>query len=195
MIIKSPIPEKSVYCAGSLLLASPGVAGARFERSVIYVIAHSEAGAMGLVINNVMKSLSFPSLLRQLGVDVPLSLAKEQEINIHCGGPVDGERGFVLHSDDYCQDSTLCMQSGIALTATMDILKDIAVGQGPKKKMLVLGYAGWDKGQLEQEILDNSWIHAPADRNIIFDDRDPWQGALSRIGINIDHLSLQCGHA
>ncbi len=181
--------------AGSLLIASPGMIDSQFQRSVVYVIAHSSAGAMGLVINHVVQSLPFGLLMQQLGVDTPLASTEQDAITVHRGGPVDGERGFVLHSNDYRQNSTLHMGTGISLTATLDILKDIAVGRGPRKKMLVLGYAGWDAGELEREMLSNSWVCMPAEPNLVFDIQDPWTHALAHSGVDAACFSSYYGHA
>ena len=127
----------------------------RFTRTVIYMCAHTTDGAMGLVINRLVGSLSFPDLLQQLGI--PTSPASEH-IRIRNGGPVETGRGFVLHTADYRDDATLDVGDTVGLTATLDILRDIAAGQGPQRSLLALGYAGWGPGQLDAEIQANAWL-------------------------------------
>ncbi|WP_135080837.1 YqgE/AlgH family protein [Terasakiella sp. SH-1] len=179
---------------GQLLVAMPGMPDPRFEKTVIYVCSHSEEGAMGLVLNRLVQSLTFPDLLNQLDID---SHGMEGQIRVHLGGPVDEERGFVLHSPDYIKDSTVVVGARYALTATVDILRDMAVGIGPDKTMLALGYAGWGPGQLDQEILDNGWLTVPAEESIVFDDilDTKWERALGQLGIDPRLLLDEAGHA
>ncbi len=132
--------NKDGYLEGQLLIAMPAMANQRFARTLIYLCAHGPEGAMGLVVNKLMGAMTFPELLSQLGVEPPNSKA---DIRVHFGGPVEPGRGFVLHSRDYLQEDTLEIKDNIALTATIDILKEIAVGGGPKRNLLALGYAGW----------------------------------------------------
>ncbi|GAB6054498.1 YqgE/AlgH family protein [Magnetospira thiophila] len=183
-----------VTLSGQLLVAMPGIGDPRFERSVIYICAHGPEGAMGLVINRVMDSFTLPDLLEQLDID-PIGV--DERIRVHVGGPVDTGRGFVLHSADYFQDSTLRVDGDIALTATVDILRAIAHGHGPDRSLLALGYAGWGPGQLDDEILANGWLNLPGDSRLIFDpDTDhKWEQALARLGIDSSLLSLEAGHA
>ncbi len=182
------------YLTGQLLVAMPQMRDPRFARAVIYICAHNPEGAMGLVINRLVGSIRFPELLAQLGIDQP---AGSEEIRVHFGGPVESGRGFVLHSADYVQDGTMVVNSEIALTATLDILKAIAAGGGPKQSLLALGYAGWGPGQLEAEMQANGWLTAPADEHLIFDSGldDKWQRAIGKIGVNVDRLSGEAGHA
>ncbi len=182
------------YLTGQLLIAMPAMRDPRFTRTVIYMCAHNSEGAMGLVVNRLVGSLTFPELLTQLGIDVP---ERKRDLRIHFGGPVDSGRGFVLHSDDYTQDGTLMVEGGVALTATVDILKRIAGGAGPRHSLLALGYAGWGPGQLDSEIQANGWLHAPADDAIVFDeDLDgKWQRAIGKIGVDVSLLSGEAGHA
>ncbi len=149
---------------------------------------------MGLVLNRLVQSLTFPDLLNQLDID---SHGMEGQIRVHLGGPVDEERGFVLHSPDYIKDSTVVVGARYALTATVDILRDMAVGIGPDKTMLALGYAGWGPGQLDQEILDNGWLTVPAEESIVFDDilDTKWERALGQLGIDPRLLLDEAGHA
>lgn len=181
------------YLAGQLLVAMPNMRDPRFERTVIYLCVHNAEGAMGLVINKPVGSLTFPQLLRQLGIP------KESVVDrrVHFGGPVEMGRGFVLHSDEYEQESTVKVRPGYAVTATIDILKAIAEGGGPERALLALGYAGWAPGQLDGEIQANGWLHAPADVGIVFDDEldTKWNRAISKIGIDLALLSGEAGHA
>jgi putative transcriptional regulator len=197
--------EQSVedgYLDGQLLIAMPVMSDARFARSVIYLCAHSEDGAMGLVINQRASHISFPDLLERLGIvpsetDDGLS-DKVRAMSIHVGGPVETGRGFVLHSSDYfANDSTLPIEDGVCLTATIDILKAIATDQGPDQAILALGYAGWSPGQLESEIQANGWLNCPADPELIFDPdlEGKYTRALAKIGIDPSHLVSDAGHA
>jgi putative transcriptional regulator len=179
---------------GRLLVAMPQMPDPRFARSVIFVCAHSAEGAMGLVVNRLVESLSFPALVEQLGLDRP---ADGDDTPVHFGGPVESSRGFVLHSADYVQDSTLLIDDKIALTATIDVLRAIAQGRGPSRRVLALGYAGWAPGQLDAEIQANGWLVAPADDEIVFgtDNEHKWLMALGRLGIDLSLLSTEAGHA
>ena len=185
---------QSGYLEGMMLVAMPQMADTRFARSVVYLCAHSAEGAMGLVINKLIDSITFPDLLRQLKLDPGPDTAP---IRVHFGGPVETGRGFVLHSDDYVQDSTLVIDDGIALTATIDVLRAIAGGEGPRRSLLALGYAGWKPGQLDAEIQANGWLHVAADAQLIFDaDLDhKWERAMSKIGVDISALSGTAGRA
>lgn len=193
---------KSGYLDGQLLIAMPSMTDKRFARSVIYMCTHSAEGAMGLIVNQRAKHISFPQLLQQLGI-VPKAAAETVAPDIlmhkvHVGGPVDTKRGFVLHSADYnAPSNTLAIDTRISLTATIDILKAMAHGTGPDKAMLALGYAGWAPGQLEAEIQHNGWLNCPADPDIIFSpDIDlKYDQALARIGVDISHLVSEAGHA
>lgn len=182
------------YMTGQLLVAMPQMGDPRFTRSVIYVCAHTADGAMGLVINRHIDSVSFPDLLKQLKIETESPRA---DIRVMFGGPVETERGFVLHSADYERESTLRVGDNVALTATLEILRDMATGSGPRKSLLALGYAGWGPGQLDGEIQSNGWLTAPADESLIFGDdiNGKWDGALSRLGISPALLSGDAGHA
>ena len=182
------------YFTGQLLIAMPGMQDERFYKTVIYLCAHTDDGAMGLVLNQVIKGLSFPGLLEQLGIDGGVS---DRSVPIHFGGPVESGRGFVLHSNEYQQDATLEVDGDISLTATVDVLKAIARGRGPKHSLLALGYAGWGPGQLDDEIRANGWLQAPADMDLIFDDVqvDKWERSIAKIGIDPGMLSDEVGHA
>lgn len=190
------------YLDGQLLIAMPIMTDRRFARSVIYMCAHSEEGAMGLIVNHRASHISFPDLLARLGIvtggtddGIPSDILDRQ---VHVGGPVETGRGFVLHSADYhATDSTLTINDDISLTATIDILKAIAAGHGPHQSMLALGYAGWSAGQLETEIQANGWLHCPADMDLLFDPdlESKYVRAMAKIGIDPLHLVSEAGHA
>ena len=202
MDIASHGPSRPGYLDGQLLLAMPTMADNRFARSVIYVCAHSQDGAMGIVVNRPAKKVSFSELLVQLEVIAPDEAirlpAEAGSVPVVKGGPVETGRGFVLHSADYFVDnSTLPIDDGISLTATIDILRAIAHGKGPHRAMLALGYAGWSPGQLEAEIQHNGWLNCPADQGLIFDTTldTKYERALSKLGIDPAMLSAEAGHA
>ena len=182
------------YLSGHLLIAMPNMPDERFAKTVIYMCAHNAEGAMGLVINKAMESLTFPDLLQQLDI-VPTSV--HQPINVHFGGPVEAGRGFVLHTPDYVQEATMVVDDHVALTATVDILQAIASGIGPRKSLLALGYAGWGPGQLDDEIRANGWLHVAADPDLVFGDslEGKWEQAMLKIGIDPRMLSDEAGHA
>ena len=182
------------YFSGQLLIAMPGMRDEQFYKTVIYVCAHTDDGAMGLILNQVIKGLSFPNLLEQLGIE---EVEKDQTVPIHFGGPVESGRGFVLHSNDYQRDATLEVDAGVSLTATIDVLKAIAGGSGPKQSLLALGYAGWGPGQLDDEIRANGWLQAPADMDLIFggNDVNKWELSIAKIGVDPGMLSDEVGHA
>ena len=190
----SDISQDGSYVTGQLLIAMPGMRDERFAKSVIYMCAHSEEGAMGLVLNQRLDSLKFAELISQLELD---EKHLSRDVPVHFGGPVESGRGFVLHTSDYQQDATLEVVNGVALTATVDILKAIAQGKGPQKSLLALGYAGWGPGQLDMEIRANGWLQVPSDSEIIFDIEPDtkWDRAIQRLGIDPRMLSDDVGHA
>lgn len=191
------------FLDGQLLVAMPLMTDRRFARSVIYMCAHSDDGAMGLIINQRATHITAPDLLERLGIDTRAGDGDEVSedilsLPIQVGGPVETGRGFVLHSGDYfSEDSTLTIESGICLTATIDILKAIASGKGPDKALLALGYSGWSPGQLESEIQANGWLSCPADPEIVFgtDLEAKYTRAMATLGINLSHLVSDAGHA
>lgn len=198
---KSPVGGPS-YLSGQLIVAMPTMTDRRFRKSVIYMCSHSDEGAMGLIVNQRSPDVSLADLLSQLGLsddgERPPAAETFLEQGVLNGGPVSTERGFVLHTNDYfVEDATLAIGDGICLTATIDILKAMAAGQGPRRSVLALGYAGWAAGQLEAEIGANGWLHCPADRDLIFDtDHElKYTRALSKIGIDLSHLISDAGHA
>ncbi len=178
---------------GKLLLAMPGMGDPRFFKSVIYMCSHDKEGAMGIAINHRVDGLTFAQLLSQLNI----AASPASEIPIYSGGPVETGRGFVLHTSDYFQPSTLKITDDVSLSATVDILEMLAKGQGPKKALLALGYAGWGEGQLENEITRNSWLTVDASDDLLFNTplKDKWTKAMAMAGIDAVKLSSQAGHA
>lgn len=178
---------------GKLLLAMPGMKDARFVRSVIYMCSHTKEGAMGIAINKPTENLNFSQFLKQLNIKTKPA----REIQIHSGGPVESGRGFVLHSSDYVQDSTMKISDTIHLSATVDILKLLAADTGPKNYLVALGYAGWGEGQMEKEMAQNSWLSVEADETVIFDSpiEEKWAQAMAGVGIDAARLSGDAGHA
>ncbi len=190
------------YLEGKMLIAMPAMGDDRFVRTLIYMCAHSDEGAMGLVVNKLDASIAFPDLLEQL--DIPKAAPSLGEgggahkIQVLQGGPVETGRGFVLHSPDYHHDtSTLPISETIAMTASVEILRDIARGEGPARATLALGYAGWAPGQLEQEIQSNGWLHCEADNELVFgaDIEGKYSQALAKLGVDVSFLSGEAGHA
>lgn len=195
-------PRNKPYLDGQLLVAMPGMPDARFAKSVIYICAHSDEGAMGIVVNQKASKISFPELLVQLDVikeDQAISLPSHiGGVQVVRGGPVETGRGFVLHSNEYAIDnSTLEIAKDVSLTATIDILRAIAEGSGPDRALLALGYASWSPGQLENEISGNGWLTVPADASLIFDEvhESKYARALQAIGVDPAFLSTEAGHA
>jgi len=190
------------YLDGQMLVAMPTMLDDRFARSLIYVCAHSSEGAMGIVVNHLAPNINFSDLLVKLDVipaaDVIRLPSRAGVVKVMRGGPVETERGFVLHSADFfIENSTLPIDDGICLTATLDILKAIARGDGPASAILALGYAGWAPGQLESEIQGNGWLHCASDSDLIFgaDIAAKYEKALKKIGIDLGMLSSEAGHA
>lgn len=187
--------ENEMELIGKLLVAMPGMGDPRFAHSVIFLTAHSAKGAMGLMINKPARDLKLTDVLDHLvdGVKV-----QQDGLGVHIGGPVETGRGFVLHSDEYTSPiETLKIAPEFALTATLDILEDIAKGAGPKEALLMLGYAGWGAGQLEGEIAQNGWLICPASAKLLFNTPDgkKWSGALHSIGVDPLGLSATAGRA
>lgn len=198
---KTPAPDDH-YLNNQMLISMPNIGDDRFDKTVIFICAHSADGAMGIIVNKPATGISLPNLLEQLGIDkddefVNLS-DREHDMAIQIGGPVESNRGFVLHSIDYFSaNNTMPIDEEIGLTATLDVLRAISKGHGPKQAFLALGYAGWGPGQLETEILSNGWLHCEADTELIFAkncDRK-YDLALAKIGIDLTLLSTTSGHA
>lgn len=181
--------------AGKMLIAMPQMGDLRFANSVVYLCAHSEDGAMGLIVNKPQQEISFSDLLEQL--EIPRS-PEVRDIRVHFGGPVDHARGFVLHSSDYKSEAgTLQVDSTFGMTATLDVLEDLASGRGPDSSLLALGYAGWGPGQLEDEISENGWLICEPTKEIVFgrENEHKWTAALKVLGIDPILLSATSGRA
>jgi putative transcriptional regulator len=195
------VNDKMQTLEGQLLIAMPNMGDPRFERTVIFLCAHSPDGAMGFVVNRTMEQPSIPDFLKQLNIitdEEDITISEElQRMPLHIGGPVEPGRGFVLHSSEYRSDSTLRIDANISLTATLEILRAIATGNGPREVLLALGYSGWAGGQLEEEIASNGWLTSPADPTLLFDPTDEakYERALRSMGINPSLLSGDAGHA
>ncbi|WP_380054870.1 YqgE/AlgH family protein [Falsihalocynthiibacter sp. SS001] len=181
--------------SGKFLIAMPGMGDTRFDHSVVYLCAHSEEGAMGIIVNKPSMDIKLDTLLEQL--EIPRG-ELQSDIRVHFGGPVEHGRGFVLHSTDYSAgETTLQVTQSIGMTATLGILEDMSSGHGPQKALLALGYAGWGPGQLEAEILSNGWLTCDATTDIVFDQANSakWDAALATLGISPLMLSSEAGHA
>ena len=180
---------------GKLLIAMPGMGDPRFDRSVIFMCSYGEDGALGLIVNKPTPAISFPQLLEQLSIETGPTA---KDIEVHFGGPVENGRGFVLHSGDYnANSSTLEVGPEFGMTATIDILEDIAMGRGPDRAILALGYSGWGPGQLEGEIRENGWLVVESAPDLVFAEEDDskWAAALSSIGVDPLTLSATAGRA
>ena len=184
----------SGYLSGQLLIAMPKMLDPRFERTVIYMCVHNADGAMGLIVNRPLEALSFSELLGQMDIQCPGAVA---EFPVQYGGPVETGRGFVLHTPEYDRDGTITVNDEIRLTATIEILKDMAASHGPRRAILTLGYAGWGPGQLDGEIQQNAWLNVPADDALLFetDIGSRWERAIAKIGVDLALLSSDHGHA
>ena len=187
--------DQALDLTGKLLVAMPGMGDPGFDHSVIYLVSHSDEGAMGLIVNKPAPGVSLADVLDQLESAPPSGGPLH---GVHFGGPVETGRGFVLHSDEYCSAiHTLRIAPGFALTATLDILEDIAQGNGPESSLLMLGYSGWGPGQLEGEIAQNGWLTCDVPPGLVFGmtDDKKWAAALESIGIDPLGLSATAGHA
>lgn len=179
---------------GNLLIAMPAMDDPRFERAVIYICSHGPEGAMGLVLNRIVDELDFSGLLKQLEID---TRGPVKDIALRAGGPVEMGRGFVLHSTDYLQDTSLEVSDDFALTATVDILRAIAEGGGPRHHLIALGYAGWGEGQLDQEMQANVWLSAEGRADLMFETPpdEMWGKAMAAAGVDVSKLSSLAGSA
>ena len=194
------IPEDDIgtddegYLGGQVLIAMPAMQDPRFAKSVICLCAHSAEGAMGIVLNRPIQNLSFDDLLKQLELE---PMPPQRRIRMHTGGPVEGGRGFVLHTADWSSEGSLRVNGELALTASVDILKAIAGGGGPRQGILALGYAGWGPGQLEEEIQRNAWLSAPPDEALLFGEahEGKWRQAMAKLRVDPLLLSGVAGHA
>lgn len=181
------------YLTGKLLIAMPSLGDKRFHRAVIFICAHDEGGAMGLVINHDLPGVDFSDLAEQLKIDSDIKI----NLPVMYGGPVESARGFLLHSGDFTCADTMQINNSYGVTGTLDALKDIALGNGPENIMFVLGYSGWEAGQLEGELIQNAWLVAESDENIIFasDNKTKWVKAVGKLGIDPAMLSSEIGSA
>jgi putative transcriptional regulator len=186
--------DRDYTLAGQLLLSMPGMFDPNFENSVTYICEHSAKGAVGLIINRPM-SLNISEVFEQLALTTKNDALADQPVLR--GGPVQAERGFVLHESEHSWDSTTSVGHSIFVTTSQDILADVAAGRGPKRMLLVLGYAGWGAGQLEEEIRQNAWLTAPATSELVFSTpfEQRWEASAAEIGVNLASLSPEAGHA
>ncbi len=189
-----PIPAEPNWLTGQILIAMPAMRDPRFSQSVIFLCAHTPEGAMGIILNRPLQRPGFADLLRQLDIE-PAPAARE--IRLGTGGPVDHNRGFVLHSPDWTAEGSLEVDGAYVLTTNLEILNAIAAGGGPKQGFMALGYAGWGPGQLDEEILQNAWLNVPADEAIVYDDKHQtkWQRALAKLKVDPGMLSETSGRA
>jgi putative transcriptional regulator len=181
--------------SGKLLVAMPGMGDTRFEKSVVFLCAHSDAGSMGLIVNKPSVEMKFDELLKQLSINIVPGIVVP---DVHFGGPVEIGRGFVLHSSEYgTKETTMQIDDCFAMTATLDVLEDLAQGQGPERVLLALGYAGWGPGQLEAEIGQNGWLTCDASPEVVFakSNRSKWEAALKTLGVDPLLLSATAGRA
>jgi putative transcriptional regulator len=187
------VPADGSYLAGQLLIAMPTLVAPPFARTVIYLCAHNDQGAMGLVVNKPLSSIDFPTLLDQLGIPHGDLLGSTR---VQFGGPVESGRGFVLHSTDYRAEKTVVVGE-VAVTSTLEVLQAIAGGTGPSRHLLALGYAGWSAGQLDAEIQANGWLTVPCDSDILFSEdlSVKWERAIAKLGVDPTMLSGEAGHA
>jgi putative transcriptional regulator len=186
---------EGAFLSGQLLIAMPGIGDPRFERSLILLCAHDQSHAMGIAVNQPVEGLTLPDLLERLDVEARGGLPKDAVL---LGGPVETERGFVLHTDDFHADHSLIAGGGVTLSTTREVLEAMGRGDGhPRRALLALGYAGWGAGQLEQEIRNNVWLTVEPDEALVFDDAydTKWTRALSKLGIDPNFLSAEAGHA
>jgi putative transcriptional regulator len=190
--------NESTYLAGKLLLAMPAMGDPRFHRAVIFMCAHDANGAMGLVINHTLAGIEFSHLLEQLGMasDIKVPLGPEN-VPVMSGGPVEGARGFILHTRDFSQKDTIYVGDAYSVTGTVEALREVAQGNGPDQLLFILGYAGWGAGQLEQELQQNSWLVVDPDPSLIFhaDPEEKWSLAVGKLGFDPAMLSVQAGRA
>lgn len=182
------------FLQGKFLIALPGMPDARFERTVILMCAHSDDGAMGIIINKAITGMPFGQLMDKLGIAVT---AKRTDTPVLFGGPVETQQGLILHSSEYAAPNSTQVIADVSLTGTIDVLRAIAEGRGPQKAVFALGYAGWESGQIESELHGNGWVHCDADTAILFDMplQARWSAALGKLGINISGLSAEAGRA
>lgn len=183
------------FLKGKLLVATPAIQDSCFAKSVVMVCDHTATGAMGLIINKHLRNVDQEDLFNKLNLEKPADSGVRLEV--YFGGPVDTNRGFVIHSDEYETKNTVRIAKGVAVTSEHQVLRDYLNGRGPKNLALIMGYAGWVGGQLEGEVEDNSWIAFPADRELVFGTHDDskWQQAGAKYGINVNDINPVTGNA
>lgn len=189
-------PTEPDFLTGRLLIAMPGIGDPRFERAVVFLCAHDAEHAIGIAVNRPVGGLTLKTLFDKIGLEPPIRRVADEPVLV--GGPVERERGFVLHTDDYLLDGvSLPIGEGLALTTTRDVLEALTGEDAPRKAILALGYAGWGAGQLEQEVRENVWLVAESDEALLFDDDfdGKWARALEKIGISPAMLSGEAGRA
>ncbi len=188
--------KKASNLAGKMLLAMPSIGDKRFEQAVIFVCAHDQQGAMGIVINSQISDVPFNKVIAQTGIQSDIAIDMDQ-IQVLNGGPVDTSRGFLLHSADFKRNETVQVSSDYAVSGTIDALKDVVSGNGPQRMLFAMGHAGWTAGQLDKELLDNAWLIAEANPSIVFDlpYDQRWKAGLQSIGIDPLMLSSTVGNA
>jgi putative transcriptional regulator len=184
------------YLTGKCLVSMPNIEDERFQNSVVYICSHNQKGAMGFVINKRLENFYFSDLVSLLNVS-PNNMMTDDSIILYQGGPLEKIRGFILHSREYVQAGTVVMDGEIAISASINVLNDIAVGNGPKYNLIALGYSSWSPKQLEQELIDNVWLVADATSELLFrtGNEDRWQKAVDSLGFDINRISLKTGRA
>ncbi len=190
----APDEYQEGYYEGQFLIATPAMTGELFSQSLIYIFAHNAGGAMGVMLNKSLDMVHYSSLCQQLGLELD---HRHPELNVYHGGPVEENRGFIVHSGDYCGEDTLDHECGISVSASMTVLRDVVQGKGPQHAMLVIGYAGWAAGQLESEIESNYWVTAPATPEVAFhpDNEARYALAAKTLGVDMLRFSPVAGHA
>lgn len=186
------------YLKGKLLLAMPSMGDPRFHRAVIFICEHDENGAMGLVVNHALSGIEFTELVKQLKIESDIMVNFDAlDLPVMCGGPVETARGFLLHSGDFIRPDTMPVNQGYGVTGTIDALREVANGNRPKGLLFILGYAGWDAGQLESEIQQNIWLVTEPDPELIFtgEPDEKWTKAVRQMGIDPGRLSAEAGNA
>ena len=187
---------ENAFLSGKLIIAMPAMGDPRFKRSVVCICAHNEDGAIGIIINKIIESLSFSKIIKQLKLNKNMT-KNDYNNHIYFGGPVETERGFILHSADYSSENSTSINSEISMTASTEILQALIDGNGPNKSIVALGYAGWGPGQLDTEIQSNAWLSVESDLELVFSAKtaEKWDMALEKIGVNPALLSTEAGRA
>jgi putative transcriptional regulator len=185
--------NQATYLNNQFIIAMPGLADPNFFHTVTYLCQHNEEGALGIVVNRSAE-MKLGEIFKQMKIRVTSPWAAETLV--FAGGPVQQERGFVLHTAGGGWDATMAVSESVSLTTSRDVIEAIAAGKGPEQYLVALGYAGWGEGQLEQEILANAWLNTPYSKYVLFDTpiNKRWRAAAEQIGIDINQLTTQAGH-